>query len=125
MAIRKAGKRPTLNPVEKRLAKALRDNGLKFSAQYCFHPKRKWRFDFACERAKIAVEVEGRDHLRLRQSKLDRDKFNAALLMGWRVLRYEANAVMTNKRLPLIVDQIKEAYYDSPSDLSHIHVGDD
>lgn len=117
--------RYTQNPVEKRLGRALRDTGIKVSPQFCFDPTRMWRLDFAIPSLKIGIEVEGRDHQRLRQVKLDHDKFNRAQILGWRILRYCAQTVLTQKRLPLVVDQIKELVYNSPSENTHVHSGDD
>ena len=63
--------------------------------EYKFHPKRKWRFDFAVPEIKIAIEIEGAifSKSRLGHSsgigiKNDMEKYNAAQLMGWKVLRY-------------------------------------
>lgn len=36
--------------------------GLHTEREYVFHPKRKWRFDFAWPHIKLAVEVEGGVH---------------------------------------------------------------
>lgn len=113
------------NPVELTLYRALKAAGIKVSRQFCFDVNRLWRFDFALPGAKIYLEVEGRDHQRLAQVKRDHDKFNRATILGWRGLRYSAQAVMTKKRLPLIVDQIKELVYNSPSNNTHIESGDD
>ena len=62
--------------------------------EHRFHPKRKWRFDFAWPPRLLAVEVEGGIFKRVsRHSRgmgfvQDTDKYNAALLLGWRVLRF-------------------------------------
>jgi very-short-patch-repair endonuclease len=63
--------------------------------QYCFHPARRWRFDFAWPDAMVAVEVEGGvwtggRHTRGAGFQADCRKYNAAVLLGWRVLRYTA-----------------------------------
>lgn len=61
-------------------------------AEYRFHATRKWRFDYAWPVAKIALEVEGGAftqgrHTRGRGFLEDMDKYNAATLAGWRILR--------------------------------------
>ena len=61
--------------------------------EYRFHPKRRWRFDFANPEYKVAIEFEGGiwtggRHTRGTGYKNDCDKYNAAQLLGWRVLRY-------------------------------------
>jgi very-short-patch-repair endonuclease len=60
--------------------------------EYRFHPKRKWRFDYAIPEHRIALEVEGGvwsggRHIRAQGFLGDMEKYNTATLMGWRVLR--------------------------------------
>lgn len=57
-----------------------------------FHPTRKWRFDFAWPREKVALEVDGGvftggRHTRSTGFQEDCVKFNEAALLGWSVLR--------------------------------------
>jgi len=61
--------------------------------EYVFAAPRKWRFDFAWPDKKIAVEVEGGvfvhgSHTRGESFTKDCEKYNAATLKGWKVLRY-------------------------------------
>jgi very-short-patch-repair endonuclease len=61
--------------------------------EYRFHPTRKWRFDFAWAAHRVAVEIDGGiftggGHNRGVQFARDAEKHNAAVLLGWRVLRY-------------------------------------
>lgn len=56
-----------------------------------FHPKRKWRFDFAWEEQKLALEIHGGIHSGGRHTRgrgfvEDRAKMNEATLLGWTVL---------------------------------------
>ena len=58
-----------------------------------FHPTRQWRFDFAWPEHKLAVEIDGGifmqgGHNRGTQFADDAEKHNAAVLLGWRLLRY-------------------------------------
>ena len=60
--------------------------------EYRFHPKRRWRFDFAWPDQKVALEYEGGTwtggaHVRGRHYASDCEKYNAATLLGWRVFR--------------------------------------
>ena len=60
--------------------------------EHKFHPKRKWRFDYAIPEHKIALEVEGGvwtggRHIRAQGFLGDMEKYNTATLMGWRVFR--------------------------------------
>lgn len=61
--------------------------------EYRFHQLRRWRFDFAWPLHMVAVEVEGGIWTQGRHTRgpgvlADMEKYNAAVLAGWRVLRY-------------------------------------
>lgn len=63
--------------------------------EFRFHPTRKWRFDFAWTDLKLAVEIDGGSfvgggHNRGAQQAKDYDKMNAAVSLGWRVLRFNS-----------------------------------
>lgn len=67
--------------------------GPSFVPEHVFHPVRKWRFDFAWPEVKLAVEVEGGiwnsgRHNRPSGFIEDCVKYNAAVALGWRVLRF-------------------------------------
>lgn len=79
----------------------LKSEGLHFEQEYKFHPTRKWRFDFALLQDKIAVEVEGGifsngRHTRGKGYIGDMQKYNAAVCLGWRVLRYGTGQINGN-----------------------------
>lgn len=64
--------------------------GPPLEQEYKFHPRRRWRFDFALPARKIAVEINGGvwvkgRHTRGRGYLDDREKVNAATALGWRV----------------------------------------
>lgn len=68
------------------------------TAEYQFAPGRKWRFDFAWVDHKIAVEIEGMTskigrHQRRDGYAKDCEKYNAALVLGWRVLRFTGQMI--------------------------------
>lgn len=84
--------------------------GITAVAEYQFHPKRKWRFDFAIPEKKIAIEIDGGvwiegggRHNRASGFLGDLKKFNAAAELGWRVLKYTPQ----EQFLPDTIDQIK------------------
>ena len=61
--------------------------------EHRFDAYRKWRFDFAWPALKVAVEIEGGTwaggrHTRGAGYEADAAKYNAAVLAGWRVLRF-------------------------------------
>ncbi len=60
--------------------------------EYRFHPTRMWRFDFAWPQIKLAVEIEGRGrHQSFVGFNKDIEKYNEAVRLGWRVLRFPAS----------------------------------
>nr|DAM65294.1 MAG TPA: DNA mismatch endonuclease [Caudoviricetes sp.] len=68
------------------------DLGVECVKEHKFHPKRRWRFDYAIPEYKIALEVEGGvwtqgRHTRPQGFLGDVEKYNQATLMGWRVFR--------------------------------------
>lgn len=68
-------------------------DGSEPETQYRFHPVRRWKFDRAWPDAMVAVELEGGIFTRGRHTRgkgfhNDCDKYNAAQLAGWVVLRY-------------------------------------
>lgn len=71
----------------------VRGLGYSFTREYKFHPTRRWRFDFADPVNKVAIELEGGIWIRGRHVHptgylKDTYKYNAAVILGWRVLRY-------------------------------------
>ena len=75
--------------------------------EFKFHPERKWRFDFAWPDAMLAVEAEGGvwtggRHTRGGGFIADCEKYNAAALAGWRVLRFPACAIDAGSAIDMI-----------------------
>lgn len=70
-------------------------DGTVFETEYHFHPERRWRADFAFVDERVLVEIEGGvwtrgRHTRGRGFVRDCEKYNAATLAGWAVLRFPA-----------------------------------
>ena len=62
------------------------------TAEFRFHPVRKWRFDFAWIEQRVALEIEGGIYVRGRHSRgagyeKDLEKYAHAMVDGWMVLR--------------------------------------
>lgn len=79
--------------LEKVFDSYVRQHGYVFESEYKFHPTRKWRFDFADIKNKIAVELEGGiwingAHNRGAHYRSDTIKYNQATVLGWKILRY-------------------------------------
>ena len=82
-----------------------------YETEYLFHKTRKWRFDLAWPKEKLAVEVEGGvwtngRHTRGSGFVGDCDKYNAATLDGWRVLRVHTGTVGNGKGVKMVVDAL-------------------
>lgn len=84
------------------------------AAEHRFQPPRKWRFDFAWPAVMVAVELEGGTysgrksrHTTATGHQGDCEKYNAAAIAGWCVLRYTAQDM---QRRPLqVFDEILSA----------------
>lgn len=68
--------------------------GLASTLEYRFHPTRKWKFDVAVLGHHLAIEIEGGLFLPIRGRhnqgagmRADIEKYNAAVIRGWRLLR--------------------------------------
>ena len=72
--------------------------GVEPVAEYRFHDTRRWRFDYAFPDAMLAVEIEGGVWIKGRHTRgagyvNDMEKYNTAIEMGWRVLRYQPTRI--------------------------------
>ena len=95
-----------ISVLEEAFAFQLRATGLDagMEREYRFHPRRRWRFDFAWPDLKVAVEVEGGvwqygRHNRARGFLADLEKYNEAAVMGWLVLRVAREHVENGQAL--------------------------
>ncbi len=84
--------------------------------EYVFAPPRRWRFDFAWPDRMLAVECEGGVWTRGRHTRgsgyiADLEKYNAATIAGWRLLRFDVRAIKSWDA----VYKIKGALEASPS----------
>lgn len=78
--------------------------GLEGEREYRFAPPRRWRFDFAWPSVMVALEVEGGTrnggrHVRGAGYENDCEKYNEAVIMGWRVLRVTSSQVTSGQAL--------------------------
>ena len=97
-----------MSDLEALLEQHIRLTGLPAPArEYRLHPRRRWRFDFAWPRYKVAVEVDGGIYSRgrhVRGSGFERDaeKRNAAVMAGWRVLHFTPRLVKSGAAVQAI-----------------------
>ena len=93
---------------EKKLELQLRWRGLpEFEIEYRFHSTRRWRFDFAWPKEKIAVEVDGGiwtqgRHTRGKGYQSDCEKRNEAQRLGWQVYHVTPNMIKSGEALSFL-----------------------
>lgn len=83
------------------------------TAEFKFHPKRRWKFDYCYTREKLAIEIEGGIWIRGRHNspkgfKKDMDKYNHATLLGYRLLRFAPDELMRAKTHDLIKECLEQ-----------------
>lgn len=75
--------------------------------EHRFAPPRRWRFDFAIVRHRIALEVEGGAwtagrHFRGPGILKDMEKYNTAACLGWRLIRVVPGDLMTRNTIDML-----------------------
>ncbi len=96
-------------PPDKTIELILSGHNVKFIREYQFETSRKWRFDFSLPDYQIAIEYEGGvhsggRHVRGTGYSKDCEKYNAAAILGWSVLRYTSD--MINKNPGKVLDDV-------------------
>lgn len=94
---------------EKILMRDLKALGIGFEHEYQFHSNRKWRADFLISNTKILVEVEGGIWSKGRHTRGsgyigDMEKYNAAAILGFQVLRFSTQQVKSG----LAIQQLEQ-----------------
>ena len=104
-----------MSALEEQLAQHIALVGLpEPQREYRFAPPRRWRADFAWPDRLLLVECEGgtRQHGRHnRHSGFEKDcaKYNAAVLLGYRVLRFTGDMVTSGEAIGVIEKALEEA----------------
>lgn len=80
--------------------------------EFCFAPPRQWRFDWAWPEARLALEIEGGAWTQGRHTRgagfvADLAKYNAAAILGWRVLRCTPDDVKSGAAFALVKEAMK------------------
>lgn len=101
------------NEFEAKLARELQALKIKFEQEFYFHPERKWRADFHLIDKKILVEVEGGiwsggRHTRGKGYLGDMEKYNAATMMGFQVIRFSTDQVKSGHAIQQIEKMVGE-----------------
>ena len=102
-------KRSILSDLEDKLEFQLKSAKITgFTREYKFHPKRRWRLDFAWVDKKIGVEVEGgiwlprSGHNTGVGISRDVEKGNALTLLGWKLIRVTGKMIKNGEALNII-----------------------
>lgn len=79
--------------------------------EYRFNAERRWRADFAWPEQRLLVECEGGEHSGGRHTRgvgftKDCEKYNAATLEGWRVLRFTGSMVRSGEAILAIQEAL-------------------
>ena len=95
----------TASAPEEAFAQLVRIRGLpEPEREYRFAPPRRWRFDFAWPKRRLAVEIEGGvhsggRHVRGQGFVDDAEKYLGAIVLGWTVIRVPSEWVWRKGRL--------------------------
>lgn len=94
------------------LARDLRALKIRFEQEYKFHPDRNWRADFLITGTKILIEVEGGiwsggRHTRGKGFIADMEKYNAAAILGFKVLRFDTQQVKSGLAIKQIENLVR------------------
>ena len=90
--------------------------GCQVVAEHKFHDTRKWRIDFAIVDQKIGIEIDGGvwsggRHTRGNGFVEDMEKYNAAVTLGWVILRFtpqDLNKITTFETIKKVVELKKD-----------------
>jgi very-short-patch-repair endonuclease len=97
---------------EKIFALQLIDNNIEHHREYRFC-KRRFKFDFALLKYKIAIEIEGGVYTKGRHVRPigfinDCEKYNLATKFGWRIFRFPTEQVHNKSAILFIKEIINE-----------------
>ncbi len=105
----KAKKQSAGSKGEEALAAQLLAAGVEFAREQTLIPKRRFRFDFVITGSDLVIEVEGGTWSGGRHTsgvgfRSDCYKYNLALELGYRVLRYTTDMVTKGEAIAQILD---------------------
>ena len=97
---------------EAALIQQLKTLKIEFEQEFQFHTTRKWRADFHIKNTKLLIEVEGGiwsggRHTRGKGYIGDMEKYNAATMMGYQVLRFSTEQVTSGFAIKQIEGLVK------------------
>lgn len=108
----------TASALEADLARQIHYAGLPEPVyEHRFAPPRRFRFDMCYPPLMLGIEVEGATwahgrHTRGAGYEKDTEKYNLAVLLGWRVLRFTGDMVKDGRALATIEQALRHAKED-------------
>lgn len=96
--------------------------------EWKFHPRRRWRFDFAFPDELLAVEIEGGHwsggrHTRGTGFEKDCEKYSEGAAMGWRIIRVTTAQVKSGDALAWITKALGGKHANEQSGGSGVGAG--
>lgn len=108
-----------------------RHSGYRFVTEYKFHPKRRWRLDYALPELGIAIEVEGGRykqttyinksgrivvrtggrHNTAEGFKNDMEKYNELAALGWLLVRTTPEELLSQNTLEIVLKCINNSLF--------------
>lgn len=89
------------------------DAEVEFETEYRFHSTRRWRFDFAFPKHRIALEIEGfgrrnqsGGHQTTKGFRTDLEKYDEAARLGWNVYRCSTEMALSGHAAQTILIMI-------------------
>jgi very-short-patch-repair endonuclease len=82
--------------------------GYRFETEFKFHPKRRWRIDYACPELKLAIEVEGGAWINGRHTRgsgflKDMEKYNELAAADWILIRTTPENLLSDETITFVV----------------------
>jgi very-short-patch-repair endonuclease len=101
-------------PAKLLFEKHLQELKVRFEPEYRFHPIRMWRFDWLLPDYRIGIECEGAIWIQGRHTRgmgyqNDMRKYNAATVMGFRVLRFSTSMIEKGEAKAFLAEYLGRA----------------
>ena len=101
----------TIKKADLILQSMLNKMNIKFTTEYRFYKKRRWRADYYLPDYMTLIEIEGGVWVKGRHTRPygyenDCEKYNKAQLLGYKLIRF--TTTMINNRPEYVIDILKE-----------------
>ncbi len=98
-----------INPAHLLFETHLKEARFPFGREFQFHQVRRWRFDYVLLNRYVAIEIEGGTWISGRHNtgagmQGDCDKYNEAVKLGWKVIRFTTQDILSGKAIQFLKD---------------------